>query len=107
MEEKTFYEHLDELRKRIIKSLIAILLGSILAYLLKNQLFNLLIKPYGKDLVFLSVTEAFANIIKLSFIAGIILSFPYIIYQLWEFIKVFIKCFFFHVLKAFNYKTIN
>src|SRR3989338_6167873 len=86
MEEKTFYEHLDELKKRIIKSLIAILLGSILAYLLKNQLFDLLIKPYGKDLVFLSVTEAFANIIKLSFIAGIILSFPYIIYQLWEFI---------------------
>ena len=86
-EEKTFYEHLEELRKRIIKSLLAIVLASILAYFFKKELFNLLVKPLGHELVLLSPAEAFTTLIKLSIIAGIILSFPYVIYHMWAFIS--------------------
>ncbi len=80
-----FLEHLEELRGRIIKSLFSIILFSIAAYFFSERLIDFISKPIP-ELYFMSPTEAFAIRIKLSLIAGIILSVPLIFYHLWQFV---------------------
>lgn len=87
-EDKTFLEHIDELRRIVIKSIAMILISSVIAYYLKDKIVEILIRPLGKELVFLSPTEAFTTFLKLSLIAGIVISLPYIIYQILQFISV-------------------
>ncbi|KPK74353.1 MAG: hypothetical protein AMJ89_06590 [candidate division Zixibacteria bacterium SM23_73] len=80
-----FLEHLEELRGRIIKSLVSIILFSIVAYFFSEKLIDFVSKPIP-ELYFMSPTEAFATRIKLSLIAGIIASVPVIFYHLWQFV---------------------
>ena len=80
-----FLDHLEELRGRIIKSLISIILISIVAYFFSERLINFVSRPIP-ELYFMSPTEAFATRIKLSLIAGIIVSVPVIFYHLWQFV---------------------
>lgn len=80
-----FLEHLEELRGRIIKSLISIILFSVVAYFFSEKLIDFVSKPIP-ELYFMSPTEAFATRIKLSLIAGIIASVPVIFYHLWQFV---------------------
>jgi len=80
-----FLEHLEELRGRVIKSLISIILVSIGAYFFSERLIDFVSKPIP-ELYFMSPTEAFAIRIKLSLIAGIIVSVPVIFYHLWQFV---------------------
>ncbi len=87
-ENKTFIEHLEELRKIVIRSLFAVLIFSILAFIFKKEVLKILIKPLGKELVFLSPTEPIIVLINLSIVLGVILAFPYIIFQIWEFISI-------------------
>src|SRR3989338_3474688 len=87
-ENKTFLEHLGELRKIVIRSLIVILVLSVIAYFFKKEILSILTKPLKKDLVFLSPTEPLIVLINLSIVLGIILAFPYIIFQIWEFISI-------------------
>ena len=83
--ETGFLDHLEELRGRIIKSLIFIILTSIVAYFFSERLINFVSRPIP-ELYFMSPTEAFATRIKLSLIAGIIVSVPVIFYHLWQFV---------------------
>jgi sec-independent protein translocase protein TatC len=84
--------HLQELRKRLILSFIAIGIGFFICYALKEALFDILaapllkVMPKGGALIFTSVTEAFFTYMKVSFIAGIILTSPFILYQIWAFV---------------------
>ena len=80
-----FLQHLEELRGRIIKSLISIILVSIGAYFFSERLIDFISRPIP-ELYFMSPTEAFAIRIKLSLIAGIIVSVPVIFYHLWQFV---------------------
>ena len=83
--ETGFLDHLEELRGRIIKSLIFIILTSIVAYFFSERLINFVSRPIP-ELYFMSPTEAFATRIKLSLIAGIIVSVPVLFYHLWQFV---------------------
>ncbi len=84
--------HLQELRKRLILSFIAVGVGFFLCYALKEFLFDILAAPLlsmipkGGTLIFTSVAEAFFTYMKVSFIAGIILTSPFILYQIWAFV---------------------
>lgn len=80
-----FLNHLEELRGRIIKSLIFIILISIVAYFFSERLINFVSRPIP-ELYFMSPTEAFATRIKLSLIAGVIVSVPVLFYHLWQFV---------------------
>lgn len=82
----TLVEHLNELRWRLIVSLIAIALGAIPGYLFSDEIFSALARPVGK-LVFLSPTEALMAKIKLSFFGGLFLALPVVLYQVWAFIS--------------------
>jgi sec-independent protein translocase protein TatC len=84
--------HLQELRKRLILSFIAVGVGFFVCYALKESLFDILaaplikVMPSGGSLIFISVAEAFFTYMKVAFIAGLILTSPFILYQIWAFV---------------------
>ena len=87
-----FTSHLEELRSRIIVSFIAIGIGFVLAFSVKEWLFELLIAPLisamrpGEKLIFTSLPEAFFVYLKVAFLSGTFLAIPVILYQFWMFI---------------------
>ncbi|OGS17815.1 MAG: twin arginine-targeting protein translocase TatC, partial [Elusimicrobia bacterium RIFOXYA2_FULL_40_6] len=84
--ELTLVEHLEELRKRIIICLIAAGVCGLASYLYVDKILLLISKPAG-HLVFLMPTEAFIVKIKIAFYAGILISMPVILFQIWKFIN--------------------
>nr|WP_027180510.1 twin-arginine translocase subunit TatC [Maridesulfovibrio bastinii] len=88
----TFLEHLQELRKRAVKILLACLVGFIACYSFSKPLFYLLMRPLvevlpqNSTLIFTSLPEAFFTYLKVSFVAGVFVVSPYIFSQIWGFI---------------------
>jgi sec-independent protein translocase protein TatC len=87
-EEATLVEHLEELRSRIIVSLIAVLPAFALAFYFHEQLVEWLVRPLpdDKDIVTFGVTEPFSTSVKLSFYAALALAFPVVVWQAWSFL---------------------
>jgi sec-independent protein translocase protein TatC len=81
----SFLDHLEELRRRLIKSIASILIFSIVIYFFSEQIINYVAKPVGVT-YFTSPTEAFSVRIKISLILGLMVSVPVILYQLWLFV---------------------
>jgi len=86
--------HLEELRWRIVKALLAIALGFAVSYAFADTLFEILIRPITLaagdgtvKLIGTGVTEAFFTKLKVSLIAGVFLASPAILYQVWQFIS--------------------
>jgi sec-independent protein translocase protein TatC len=88
MEDKknTIVEHLDELRVYIVRSLIFLFICVVIIYNFVGNILKVLIKPVGK-LVFIAPQEAFVANIKLAFSAGLLVSSPFILYQIWRFVS--------------------
>jgi len=85
--------HLEELRWRLAKGLLAILAGFLVSYVYADTLFAILIRPIQLaagdatvKLIGTGVTEAFFTKLKVAFIAGIFLASPAILYQVWQFV---------------------
>ncbi len=108
MENKnTFWDHIEELRKRLIRSIIFIAVGATVGFYFSNYLLDLvelplrqslevsLHKPYVQfistahpiKLVFITPVEAIWTNLKLGLIAGFIATLPFVFYELWLFIK--------------------
>ena len=83
----TFVEHLDEFRTRLIKSFAVFVLVCFFVYTKIPVILSFLIKPVG-ELVFVSPSEAFAGYLTLTMAGGIILSMPFWLFQIWQFIAV-------------------
>ncbi len=87
-----FTAHLEELRKRLIACFIAVGAGFVLSYGFKEKLFEILVRPLiqvmkeGDTLIFTGLPEAFFTYLKVSFLAGLILASPVIIYEFWMFV---------------------
>jgi sec-independent protein translocase protein TatC len=82
-------EHLDELRKRIIRSFFFLLLGFAVAGIFYKQLVAFIQAPLnhiGKSLVFTHPMDPLNLDIQVSLIGGLILASPFILYQVWLFI---------------------
>jgi sec-independent protein translocase protein TatC len=88
----SFLDHLDELRRRIIYSVVATVGGFILACFFINQLFDFVMGPMqrllpeGQKLIFTEPMEAMMLYLKLAVIAGILVASPGIMSQVWLFI---------------------
>ncbi len=82
----TLFEHLEELRSRIIKSIIFIIIASCIAYNFIKVIIPHVVKPAGR-LVFIAPQEAFITNIKIALFGGLFLSSPFILYQIWQFIS--------------------
>jgi sec-independent protein translocase protein TatC len=84
--------HLQELRKRLILSFIAVGGGFALCYTFAEKIFDILaapllkMMPTGGSLIFTSVAEAFFTYMKVAFISGLILASPFVLYQIWAFV---------------------
>ncbi len=83
--EMDFFEHLEELRKRIIYSFIYILFFSSLIFPFSNKVIEFISEPV-KKLYFFSPQEAIFIRLKISFAIGIVLSLPFVIHQIYLFI---------------------
>jgi sec-independent protein translocase protein TatC len=84
--------HLEELRWRLIRAILAITVGASACYWVADSLFQFLIHPLtantdtSVELIGTGVTEAFFTKLKVSLIGGIFLASPVIFYQIWRFV---------------------
>ena len=78
----SFLDHLDELRKRIIRAVIAVTIGFVIAFFFYQQLFDFIMRP----MIYTDPTEAFMLNIKIALIAGLMLASPAVFTQVWLFI---------------------
>ncbi|MFQ6549035.1 twin-arginine translocase subunit TatC [Aestuariibius sp. 2305UL40-4] len=88
-------EHLAELRTRLIRSVMAFLVGMVLCFTVAEPILNFLAAPIadvllarGEDprLIFTAPQEKFFVLIRISFIGGFALAFPVIAHQMWRFV---------------------
>lgn len=83
-------EHLQELRLRLIKSVVFIIIVSCLIYSHVETIIPILVRPVGQ-LVFIAPEEAFISNIKIAFFLGLYLASPFVLYQIWQFVSVGLK----------------
>ncbi len=93
----TLVEHLEELRRRIIRSFIAVVVASIAGFFLWDRVLNLLTNPLpdiaaklphthgGQKLITTDIGEPFLIALKLALAIGIVIASPYILYQIGAF----------------------
>lgn len=89
-----FFEHLEEFRKRILRSVLFFTIAFILLWFLKDDLLNLylltinnVLKVNESSIVLLKITDKFFIHLKTVFFFGIIFTFPFIYFEAWQFIK--------------------
>jgi sec-independent protein translocase protein TatC len=113
--EMTFLQHLEELRWHIIRALVAVVVGAILAFVFKNIIFDhILLAPKNADfitnrllcrlseivnvpvlcinqkplqLISIKMSGQFTTHINIAIVSGIILAFPYIFWEFWSFFR--------------------
>jgi sec-independent protein translocase protein TatC len=86
--EMTILDHLDELRQRLIKVVIAVLIGVIAGTFVTPPVLKLLVAPLGDQVpIAISPTEAPAVFFKVAIVIGLVISMPVIIYQLFQFAR--------------------
>jgi sec-independent protein translocase protein TatC len=87
----SFLEHLDELRKRLLISVAALVAGFLLAFTFIDRIFEFIMRPLqaalnGGKLIYTEPTEAFMLYMKMAALAGLIMAAPIIVLQIWLFI---------------------
>ncbi len=93
--ESTFIEHFTELRSRLIKSIVYLIIFFIISYTFADNIYNFLVKPYAeavkndglnRRLIFTALHETFITYLKLSFFTAMFVGSPFILIQIWKFI---------------------
>jgi sec-independent protein translocase protein TatC len=89
----SFLEHLDELRKRLIASLISVVAGCVLSFILLDRyIFPFILLPMqqmlpnGGTMISTEPTEWFMLWIKVGLLGGVLIAMPFILYQVWLFV---------------------
>ena len=88
----SFLEHLDELRKRIVQSVLGVAIGVSLGFFFINPIVNFILTPTwrllpaGSRMIYTQPGEAFGLYVQIGLIVGVVLASPWIMYQVWLFI---------------------
>jgi sec-independent protein translocase protein TatC len=88
----SFLEHLDELRRRLVVSIVAVAVGFLIAFGFIDYLFAFVMRPLqailpnGGKFIYTEPTEAFMLQLKVAALAGLVISAPVIMWQVWLFI---------------------
>src|SRR5271166_1120081 len=91
-----FLDHLEELRKRIVYSIIAVVAGTGLSWGYRERIYAVMQKPImdalrnhglAEKLVYLNPTDPFNLYLKIAMLAGLFLTSPFVLYQVWMFIS--------------------
>ncbi len=92
----SFLDHLEELRRRIIHSIIAVTVGFFACWRYAERIYGFMQRPImealhrqgmPEKLVYLNPTEPFNLYLKVAFLAGLFLTSPFVLYQVWLFIS--------------------
>jgi sec-independent protein translocase protein TatC len=88
----SFLEHLEELRQRLVRSVIALVVATGACWAWHEQIFHFLTQPlraYDPNVKFIytAPSEALMLYMKMSFFAGIFLAAPFLLYQIWAFVS--------------------
>lgn len=101
-ERLTFWEHLDVLRSSLIRTAVAIVLFAVVAFVLKEELFSVVLAPCSSDFVTYQLmgaeafnihlmntglTEQFMIHVRTALYAGLLVASPYILYELFRFVS--------------------
>ena len=87
-EKQPILSHLKELRQRLIRSVIAVLVATIITFFFAPQIFEILKAPAGNiNLIFIEMTEMIGIYMKVSLAGGIMLTMPYLIYHVIMFVS--------------------
>jgi sec-independent protein translocase protein TatC len=91
-----FLDHLEELRKRIVYSIVAVAVGTGLSWGYRVRIYAVMQKPImdalrthglAEKLVYLNPTDPFNMYLKIAMLAGLFLTSPFVLYQVWMFIS--------------------
>ncbi len=87
----TFWDHISELRKRLLLSFVGIVIGAIAAYASWEKLWTAMAYPLTRqhlkvDFIATSPLESFVTSLKLSMLAGTVMAFPWVMWQAWRFL---------------------
>jgi len=83
----TLIEHLEELRRRLLFAILAFAVGTVISFLFVERVLAVLIRPVQR-VYFTAPTEAFFIRLKVAALAGVFISLPVILYQIWRFVSV-------------------
>jgi sec-independent protein translocase protein TatC len=91
-----FLDHLEELRKRIVYSIVAVAVGTGLSWGYRERIYAVMQRPImdalrnhglAEKLVYLNPTDPFNLYLKIAMLAGLFLTSPFVLYQVWMFIS--------------------
>jgi len=88
----SFLDHLDELRRRLVASVLSLVAGAVVAFAFIDRIFEFIMRPLyeklpaGSKLTYIEPTEAFMLYVKIGLLAGLVIGAPLIMWQLWLFI---------------------
>jgi sec-independent protein translocase protein TatC len=86
--EMALLEHLDELRQRLFKAVIALVLGVVAGTFFSTPVLKLLVAPLGDQVpLAISPTEAPAVFFKVAIVVGVVIAMPVILYQVFQFVR--------------------
>lgn len=88
-EEQSIIEHLEEMRKVLIVSIVATIVAAIGCWFVADKVLAVLLNPVtslGHDIIFIGITEALMTKLKLSLFLGFLVALPVILWQVWSFI---------------------
>lgn len=85
----TFWDHLEELRHCLLRSLAVIVVFAILAFIFKDEVFAVVFAPKDQNvqLINTELTSQFMTHMMVSFYCGIVVAAPYILYEMYKFIS--------------------
>lgn len=107
----TFWDHLDELRDTIVRMLVVVVVAAVVAFLLKDELFGVVLAPkengfifyrllgrlsesmgggvedFSVQLINTGLAQQFITHMKVSFCAGVLCASPYIVYKIFDFVS--------------------
>jgi sec-independent protein translocase protein TatC len=89
----TILGHLNELRIRLTRVAVGVLIATIISFAFAERLFTFLLQPYvaggttGGELITIRPTEGLETFFKVSLLSGAILAMPIILYEFWRFIE--------------------
>ena len=87
----TFLEHLEELRQRLVRSALALVVGFGVCWGFREQIFHFMTQPmraagFKDSFIYTSPAEALMMYMKMAFFVGIFVASPFVLYEIWAFI---------------------
>ncbi len=87
MKKAPFWDHIVELRRRILRSLFWLAAGMLVSFPFADRILSILGKTAGVPMVFTAPTEAFWITLKVAVFMGACLAYPFILYEVWAFVS--------------------